>query len=121
MSDNSNERYEVYEWSGNSGEYCVHDTVGDPVGIVAVAECGDSKENAELVCNALNATATSSEWIPVSERLPEIGENVLCCYVGVYHNRSVIFDGEDFGLVSEPDGHGSQPATHWMPLPEPPK
>ena len=65
-----------------------------------------------------NAT---SPWIPVSERLPEIGENVLCCYVGVYHNRTVIFDGEDFGLVSEPNGHGSQPATHWMPLPEPPK
>ena len=65
------------------------------------------------------------KWIPVSERLPDEGENVICCYVGVYNFRVVTYwyDGKNhnFGLIGEPDGKGIKPATHWMPLPEPPE
>lgn len=66
------------------------------------------------------------QWISVKDKLPKDGDIVLCCYQGVYAYRVVSF-WEDiqglphFGIPSETDGKGSQPATHWMPLPEPPK
>ena len=62
-------------------------------------------------------------WIPVSERLPEAGERVLCyCRANIYevmkmrtdgdwvHNDKVYYSAYMSGFV-----------THWMPLPEPPK
>jgi hypothetical protein len=57
-------------------------------------------------------------WIPVSERLPEDGQNVIACFT----------DGRDVGeaTFSKRDGwfyneHGAWGASHWMPLPEPPE
>jgi len=65
-------------------------------------------------------------WIPVRERLPRDGQKVLCRYDGVYECRLCWFwidsgGTHHFGYVSEDDGRGSQPATHWMPLPTPPE
>lgn len=66
---------------------------------------------------------TIHDWIPVKERLPQDGQTVMAHYKGVYDYRLVYFwlDGGNqphFGGVDEPDGRGSQPATHWMELPE---
>lgn len=50
-------------------------------------------------------------WIPCSERLPKVGEEVL-----VYSSsRGVVADYYDRGIF----GYGD--VTHWMPLPELPK
>lgn len=66
-------------------------------------------------------------WIPVTERLPEICENVIV-YV-VYHSsrhvtviRSVVpaYYTED-GFWMYGNGIRLQNVTHWMPLPEEPK
>ena len=59
------------------------------------------------------------EWIPVSERLPE--ENTLCLYFTPYDgdrewDMGVVCFRNKFIFVSHTGG-----ATHWMPLPEPPK
>ena len=68
----------------------------------------------------------SSEWIPVTERLPEQDELVLCVgkkggmFLGEIH--SFLVGGkrnEVFCYV--PNSRGGRYATHWMPLPEPPK
>lgn len=62
------------------------------------------------------------KWIPVSERLPDVHKNVLCCgskggqFVGWVSNH--VSDGKALAFVH--GGYGRL-ITHWMPLPEPPK
>lgn len=61
-------------------------------------------------------------WISVKDRLPENGQRVLARYDGVYDYRIVEFwynrpEDHHFGSPNEPDRKGSQPATHWHPLP----
>lgn len=67
-----------------------------------------------------------SGWIRVEDRLPRQYQEVLASYKGVYDYRIVIFwkekDGTPhFGAPHSLDGRGSQPATHWCPLPPLPK
>lgn len=66
-----------------------------------------------------NSATTTSEWISVEERLPEVGESVLGytkerdeCFVVTYSNTFKSFFSGQF-----PNDN----ITHWMPLPEPPK
>lgn len=65
---------------------------------------------------------TVQEWIPVTERLPTVGEDVLvfdtrenwCCFARLYPDRTWTALGFDWPLdLNE--------VTHWMPLPTPPK
>ena len=67
---------------------------------------------------------TVQKWIPVSERLPREGEEVLV--FGYWHEKfqplmcylSPHRKGEWFTTVA---GQQVYTVTHWMPLPEPPK
>ena len=63
------------------------------------------------------------KWIPVSERLPE--RDVLVLAIGA---RGGMFLGKTPSLFSDgtayfivPNARSCRYATHWMPLPEPPK
>jgi hypothetical protein len=65
--------------------------------------------------------ATSDGWIPVTERLPEDGQDVL----GFLQNdteRRIFPANYDHGIWFDClfNIH-IQSVTHWMPLPEPPK
>ena len=65
-------------------------------------------------------------WIPVSERLPEVGSEVLVCF-DFKGKRSVYIshfygDGEFHGLDDEyltAEGRKYRKAVAWMELPEP--
>ena len=69
--------------------------------------------------------ATSEEikrWIPVTERLPDVGDRCLCnvksfAFPGSYYISILMYDKCGFveGCIYTDD------VTHWMPLPEPPK
>lgn len=75
-----------------------------------------------LVDHLLANGVVVREWIPVTERLPEMGKKVLCC--GVKGGR-FIAELSELGkgnlYWTKRDGKGCPTATHWMPLPEPPK
>lgn len=58
-------------------------------------------------------------WIPVTERLPDIGEEVLCnCRARILF--VLAWDGTHWHEGTDRYYMGSF-VTHWMPLPEPPK
>lgn len=62
-------------------------------------------------------------WIPVSERLPEIGQKILCqsknrsgeIFVGIYRDKGKYKDSPYFDWKQ----NGFPSVISWMPLPEP--
>jgi hypothetical protein len=65
-------------------------------------------------------------WIPVSERLPEPGQQVLAAIpprVWNEENQAIIetLDYEQESFYSWKDDEWQKRVTHWMPLPEPPE
>lgn len=61
------------------------------------------------------------KWIPVTERLPEVGQKVLFSYMGCIKKRPRIFIGWYNGKQWDSLFATEYDVTHWMPLPEPPK
>ena len=80
----------------------------------------------EKISELPSVTPKQTRWIPCSERLPEIGSEVLVCF-DFKGNRSVYIsdffgDGEFHGLDDEyltSEGRKCRKAVAWMPLPQP--
>ena len=86
-------------------------------GSLACAGCGHEHNCSLQGCRILREAVAAIQrqprmrWIPVTERLPDIGIEVL-----VY--------SEDDGVCVDyygGDSFGYYDVTHWMPLPKPPK
>ena len=75
-----------------------------------------------MICKSEPSIETVQEWISVKDRLPELGERVICtdgyAVFEQYRVESSCVYGmwDRFGLKSP-----MQEVTHWMSLPEPPK
>ena len=69
---------------------------------------------------------TVQKWIPVAERLPELGVRVLIfdSYQGISIGKALWTASpiiRRIELVEQNDPFYYTEITHWMPLPEPPK
>lgn len=81
--------------------------------LTQIAESASLERYKEALSMAVAALREQEErrWIPVTERLPDIGKDVL-----IYSKEDGVdvdyYGGDMFGYCN---------VTHWMPLPEPPK
>ena len=65
----------------------------------------------------------ATKWIPVTERLPEDMDWVLCASIdGVVHILRYDYITDDWDVFGRQNTcYRTGFVTHWMPLPEPPK
>ena len=59
------------------------------------------------------------KWIPVSERLPENGEYVLCSQENGDVGEGKLLDGGSWLICYDQTCRGSYWVNAWMPLPDP--
>ena len=59
-----------------------------------------------------------SEWIPITERLPNSPGRFMCYYT--IDDCGEVGHCIDWGKYDPNDGWYASGVTHWMPLPEPP-
>ena len=74
-----------------------------------------SGEAFEFAAKVVRGVPSAVRWIPVTDRLPEIGQRILV-YCESKTIRKHVTSCTYMG-----DYLGHKQFTHWMPLPEPPK
>ena len=77
-------------------------------------------EALDMAIKALSSSENPNKWIPVSERLPEDEEEVLCFLES--EEMAVLFRRNNWGQYEWVDGGfatGSYDVIAWMPLPAP--
>lgn len=63
-----------------------------------------------------------SNWIRCSERMPEVGQQVLATNQKLHiYETAIFFYADVSGVEYFGTSSGRFIATHWHPLPEPPK
>ncbi len=83
-----------------------------------------SRENESLAKSVNEASEIlRKRWIPVTERLPDIGGRVLCmCRANIYEVMKRRTDNKWVQATNTVSVvYMSGFVTHWMPLPQPPK
>ena len=92
-------------------------------------KAADAIENLDDICQhqADEIRELKNQWIPVTERLPEVGKKVLVFAYGHDVLTARMQKRTEYGYpMFECNGTFFEIAklgriTHWMPLPEPPK
>lgn len=64
-------------------------------------------------------TIEPQKWIPVSERLPEIGEYVLCSQENGDVGEGKLLDYDSWLICYDQTCRGSYWVNAWQPLPDP--
>ena len=80
-------------------------------------------ENDVLVDHLIANGVTIQKWIPVTERLPDNEQRVLCFMENKDFGTFRVFQWSyiDWQWNDGNEWYDEKDVTHWMPLPEPPK
>lgn len=65
--------------------------------------------------------SVADRWIPVSERIPDVGDIVLTAMVGSVNVGEMERSGANYRYFTSVISGRELPATHWMPLPAAPQ
>ena len=99
------------------------------IGLIAKAkyicanDYSDHTEDEYIADTLLDNGVTVQEWIPVRDRLPEVGGYVVCIAKRNPFSRfmPIVARIEKNGWVNPITEQYISEVTHWMPLPKPPK
>ncbi|HHT5687671.1 TPA: DUF551 domain-containing protein [Raoultella ornithinolytica] len=75
----------------------------------------------EAMCATVNSDEWPQRWIPVSERMPEVGEIVLAAMGGAVIVSETECTATGLRFFTSVISGRELPATHWMPLPAVPQ
>lgn len=107
--------------------YEIGDYHGDPVDVFAL---GANWMRQHIIDSTLAAAPQSpgsepatvpGKWIPVSERMPEVGDIVLTAMGGVVNVGEMECSAANCLFFTSVISGRELPATHWMPLPAAPQ
>ncbi|WAX16304.1 hypothetical protein KP591P3_00068 [Klebsiella phage KP591P3] len=88
----------------------------------AMLHAGNSPaKNGVAPAQSGNSPVIPDGWIPVSERMPEIGDIVLTAMGGVVNVGEMECSAANYRFFTSVISGSELPATHWMPLPSAPK
>lgn len=80
---------------------------------------GDVRETmAKEFARGLMDVFITPKWIPVSERLPPLGESVIAVSEGFMPKEMWLDHNHEWHAA---DNSEEDCVTHWMPMPEPPE
>ena len=90
---------------------------------ICANDYSDHTEDEYIADTLLDNGVTVQEWIPVKDRLPEVGGYVVCIAKRNPFSRfmPMVARIEKNGWVNPITEQYISEVTHWMPLPEPPK
>ena len=92
------------------------------VELIESARYWGSNTSEEIAENLISNGVTVQEWIPVTERLPESGEWVLCaCRANIIEVLKYDSTMDDWDSTMPERCYMKGFVTHWMPMPQPPK
>ena len=84
------------------------------------SECVFKKQESCMDHNAiLDVPAVGEQWIPCSERLPEIGQSVLLSVGGMYSAEGCLREDGDWAQFRWDAIQRKDMVGAWKPLPEP--
>ena len=88
-------------------------------------ESGEQLNNDEIASHLIDHGVTVQEWIPVTERLPEVDQPVMIFAFGKSVGEGVYRGHNGFHHVwkmyTSSGTYWDDEVTHWQPLPQPPK
>ena len=86
-------------------------------------ESGEQLNNDEIASYLIAHGVTVQEWIPVNDRLPEVGGYVVCIAKRNPFSRfmPMVARIKKNGWVNPITEQYISEVTHWMPIPQPPK